>query len=146
MREVRTVLGEIRGTEHPVLPRSTTWCGRLPAALQTVTMRRHGDLDGVPGPIGRVAYRVVQESLTNPGRHAGPRPGDVAGDRTAAARVEVVDDGLGADARQRRRRSRPGRDAGTGRGRRRTAGGGSRARRRLAVRAELPAGRPEEAR
>ena len=97
MREVRTVLGEIRDTAGPGLAAIDGLVRSLPAGPVAVTMRRHGDLDGVPGPIGRVAYRVVQESLTNLGRHAGPCSAQVTIRRDGARLlVEVVDDGIGA--------------------------------------------------
>ena len=147
MQEVRTVLGEIREATAPGLAAIDHLVRSVPDGPAKVTIRRRGDLDGVPAPIGRVAYRVVQESLTNLGRHAGPCSAQVTlrrdGNRLL---VEVVDDGLGATP---------------------TSGGGGHGllgmRERVAavggqleagpghdggwqVRAELPAGGPEEVR
>ena len=59
-----------------------------------VVLSVSGDLAQVPGPVGRAAYRVVQEALTNTLRHAGPVPTQVtvavAGDEL---RVRVHDVG-----------------------------------------------------
>ena len=81
---------------------------------------RRAHADDVPGPLGRDAYRIVQEALTNVGKHA----------RGAAARVRVTGapgDGLHISVRNRqpvpahatpdaaRLRRRPARAAGAGR-------------------------------
>jgi signal transduction histidine kinase len=53
----------------------------------------------VPEDAGAVAYRVVQEALTNVLRHAGPTTADVRVRRDRGALVvEVLDDGAGAGA------------------------------------------------
>ena len=52
----------------------------------------------VPRAIDRVAYRVVQESLTNVLRHAGPTTAEVRVQRKQdSLEVEVLDRGVGAD-------------------------------------------------
>ena len=73
-----------------------------------VSCRFEGDRDGVAAPIAHIAFRVVQESLTNALRHA---PG-------AAVRVRV--NGMGRDLtvsveNDRSTQERPGM-SGTGRG------------------------------
>jgi len=58
-------------------------------------------LDGVPAAVDVAAYRIVQESLTNVMRHAGPRAHTVVAitrDGNGGLTVEVTDDGLGAAA------------------------------------------------
>ncbi len=80
-----------------------------------VTCRFEGDRDGVPAPVAHLAFRVVQESLTNALRYA---PGaevrivisvDEAG-RSLAVRVEN-DHVAPSDTRPGRHRARPGRPA-----------------------------------
>jgi signal transduction histidine kinase len=52
----------------------------------------------VPEPVGHVAYRVVQEALTNMLRHAGPTTAEVRVRRDQGALVvEVLDGGVGAE-------------------------------------------------
>jgi signal transduction histidine kinase len=73
---------------------------RLRTAGLDVRTELEGDL---PGEVGAVVYRIVQESLTNVLRHA-PGAGAVVRVRAdpAGADVEVLDDGPGAGARSRR--------------------------------------------
>jgi len=100
MREMRAMVGVLR--EHPAtaaesapdldgLPALVEQAGRagVRAALDPV-----GDLRSVPPVVGRCAYRVVQEALTNVVRHA---PGAAATVRLEARdgwlQVEVTDRG-----------------------------------------------------
>jgi signal transduction histidine kinase len=66
-----------------------------------VVLEVSGDLTRVPEPVGQVAYRMVQEALTNTLRHAGPVPTQVllsvADDEL---RVRVHDVGAGAGTSQ----------------------------------------------
>ena len=63
------------------------------------------------------AYRIVQESLTNAIRHAGPATAAVSlGYHDGELRVEVTDTGRGQAAVAGQRRSRAGRDARARRG------------------------------
>ena len=58
-------------------------------------------LDGVPAAVDVAAYRIVQESLTNVMRHAGPHAHTfvaITQDANGGITVEVTDDGLGAAA------------------------------------------------
>jgi signal transduction histidine kinase len=53
--------------------------------------------NALPGEIDQVAYRVVQEALTNVLRHAGPTTAQVSVRRQAGrVLVEVLDHGVGA--------------------------------------------------
>jgi signal transduction histidine kinase len=65
-----------------------------------VTIAVEGDRRPLPPPVDEVAYRIVQESLTNVLRHAGP-----AAQATvrlcygpSALGITVIDDGAGAAA------------------------------------------------
>ncbi|WYB40628.1 hypothetical protein WJ438_34480 [Streptomyces sp. GD-15H] len=98
-----------------------------------------GPLDTVPGPISREGYRILQESLTNALRHAGPVP--------VRARVCVADGTLLLEIRNPLAEAVPGPGRGSGlRGvRERAALLGGRARTSPAdgdwrVRVELPLG------
>lgn len=102
--EVRAVLGVVRG-EVVDEPRAPTWdlggLERLARPLRdrgvavTLDVAPDASADDVPRHLVGVAYRVVQEALTNVGRHA---PGaravvvDVARD-DRSLRVRVSDDG-----------------------------------------------------
>jgi signal transduction histidine kinase len=72
-----------------------------------VTLRVERDLGAVPQPVGVAVYRIVQESLTNVVRHAGPGAtatvtitGDGDADGGALA-VEITDNGAGANRADR---------------------------------------------
>ena len=65
-----------------------------------VTLRVERDLGAVPQPVGVAVYRIVQESLTNVVRHAGPGATatvTVTDDHDGGLAVEIADDGAGAD-------------------------------------------------
>ena len=104
LREVRTVLATLNGDQAP--PRAPApgladidgLAEDARGAGLTVHMRRTGDAGKVPGEVGRAAYRIVQEALTNVRRHAGPGAGvdielHVGPDEL---RVRVDDSGVGA--------------------------------------------------
>ncbi len=61
----------------------------------------------LPAAVDLAAYRIIQESLTNAIRHAGPATATVAlSYRDAALRIEVTDTGRAASpAAEARRRS-----------------------------------------
>jgi signal transduction histidine kinase len=65
-----------------------------------VTLRVERDLGAVPQPVGVAVYRIVQESLTNTIRHAGPGATatvTIANDAGGGLAVEIADDGAGAN-------------------------------------------------
>ncbi|HET9946332.1 MAG TPA: sensor histidine kinase [Actinomycetes bacterium] len=92
--EVRAVLGALRDAESPGLESVDGLVRDAGGADLAVRLHRSGDLGAVPAAAGEVAYRVVQEALTNARRHAAPCT--VAVTLVGSAddlSVEVVDDG-----------------------------------------------------
>ena len=79
MDELDRVLAVLRdepsGTRPPAgLGEIDDLVGRTRVAGLPITLERRGDLAAVPPAIGREAYRVLQEALTNVLRHAWGRP------------------------------------------------------------------------
>jgi signal transduction histidine kinase len=67
--------------------------GGLPVDLEV-----SGEQPAVAGPVSLAAYRIVQESLTNVLRHAGPATATVrVAYQPDAVDLEIVDDGRGVD-------------------------------------------------
>jgi signal transduction histidine kinase len=71
---------------------------RLRRAGLEITVVRHGELADVPEDVGLTLYRIVQESLTNVLKHAGPAAVTVELDFSDEVAVTVTDDGRGASA------------------------------------------------
>jgi signal transduction histidine kinase len=71
---------------------------RLRLAGLDITIVRQGEAAGVPDDVGLTVYRIVQESLTNVLKHAGPAIVTVELEFTDRIRVTVADDGRGASA------------------------------------------------
>jgi signal transduction histidine kinase len=104
LRELRAILNVLRQADEddptqpaPGLAQLDTLIANASGAGLPVTLRRSGQPGDLPVAVGLAAYRIVQESLTNVIKHAGP---------TAAAtvdldfsrdelRVEVTDTGVG---------------------------------------------------
>jgi signal transduction histidine kinase len=108
LSELRSELAVLRGAGDPGLRSPAPGLDALPGL--SADMRDAGlpvdlvmdvESEAVPEIVAGAAYRIVQESLTNVARHAGP--GARAAVRVARAgnrlEVEVVDDGRGAPAR-----------------------------------------------
>ncbi|RKE17308.1 sensor histidine kinase [Streptomyces sp. TLI_171] len=77
--ELRRMLGVLRerdaGPElapQPGIPDLDALCARIRAAGPEVTYRSQGELDGLDRGVQLMAYRIVQEALTNALKHAGP--------------------------------------------------------------------------
>lgn len=104
-------LKDLRGTLHilrqadeaaPVVP--VLDLTGLPALVETihaggldVRLRQGVDSAIVPSPVSQIAYRIVQEALTNVLRHAGATVADVrVGAVNSCLEVVVRDDGRGA--------------------------------------------------
>jgi signal transduction histidine kinase len=106
LREVRSVLGVLRGTGEQA-PRAPTagldrldeLVSRTTAAGIGVALEVHGERRPLPASIDLAAFRIVQEALTNIVRHAGA--GSATVELTygpAELTVQVDDDGSGPGA------------------------------------------------
>ena len=113
LREVRSVLGVLRGTGVQA-PRAPTagldglddLVSRTAAAGVGVTLEVHGERRPLPASIDLAAFRIVQEALTNIVRHAGAGAASV--DLTYGPHeltVQVDDDGRGPGASGGRRQA-----------------------------------------
>lgn len=76
LRQMLDVLRDGRGDEVapraplPGVPEIHDLAAASRATGLTVTVTEDGDVASVPGPVGRTAFRVVQEALTNVHKHA----------------------------------------------------------------------------
>lgn len=100
LTELRTALGVFRAQDGPAPISPTLGLADIPALVDRVRAGgQHVTLTLAPGPeapaaVQLVAYRVVQEGLTNAMRHAGGAPVTVSvGAEGGALAVEVVDTG-----------------------------------------------------
>jgi signal transduction histidine kinase len=108
--ELRATVGVLRSdAADGAAPRAPTpGIGQLDELVEqaryaglSVDLQVDPTVEGVPTTVGVAAYRIVQESLTNVMRHAGPRAHTVVKidqDGNRGLTVEVTDDGLGAAA------------------------------------------------
>jgi signal transduction histidine kinase len=96
MVETRALIAALRS---PTLADLSTLVGQVRDTGLPVEVDTRGDVREVPLGVGMAAYRIVQESLTNVVRHAGPATARV-GVRYLPRTVEVQvdDDGQGAPA------------------------------------------------
>jgi signal transduction histidine kinase len=104
LRELRGILGVLRDEEDAAGRRPAPGLAQLDelvessrrAGLATAVSVR-GEARGLPPDVDLAAYRIVQESLTNVLRHAGPARAEVRlAYEPGRLVVEVVDDGRGA--------------------------------------------------
>ncbi|NIH86368.1 signal transduction histidine kinase [Amycolatopsis granulosa] len=105
LAELRRLLQVLRNeevTREPRIPQPTAesledLAGRVRAAGVPVELSIEGEMTGLPAGVSLGVYRIVQESLTNTLKHAGP--GARAQVRVRRAEnlvdVEIVDDGAG---------------------------------------------------
>jgi signal transduction histidine kinase len=102
--ELRVTLNVLRQESDdrsplPGLARLDALAARTSRSGAPVRVETTGSPRPVPGPVDLAAYRVVQESLTNVLRHAGPATVTVRVDYLSdAVSVEVLDDGRGGPA------------------------------------------------
>ncbi|HEY1635481.1 MAG TPA: sensor histidine kinase [Acidimicrobiales bacterium] len=104
--ELRSVLGVLRQVDEaaprspaPGLGRLDEVVSRATAAGLPVHVEMEGAANGLPPAVDLAAYRIVQESLTNVTRHAGPARATVRisyGERDLV--VQIDDDGMGGPA------------------------------------------------
>jgi signal transduction histidine kinase len=105
LEDMRKLLGLLRPSDSPYPERDRVSLSHLDvmidecrAAGLTVTVERSGGLVSLPPLLDQAAYRIIQESLTNVLKHAGPRASATVGlsfDPTSVE-LEVTDDGPGA--------------------------------------------------
>jgi signal transduction histidine kinase len=115
LRELRAILNVLRQADEgdptqpaPGLAQLDTLITGAERAGLPVTLSRAGQPRPLPAPVELTAYRIVQESLTNAIRHAGPATAAVLiGYGDAELRIEVTDTGAGGAAQ-------PGAGAGYG--------------------------------
>ena len=106
LTEVRRILGALRGQDNPATyhpPPGLDALGELAAELSAaglpVEVRVEGESDVVPAALALTAYRLVQESLTNVLKHAGPARAEVTiRYQPGALILEVDDNGQGPPA------------------------------------------------
>jgi len=104
--ELRTTLHLLREGEDDAPLAPTPGLDELPDLVDAVgangvptTLEVLGDVTGVPDAVAGAAYRIVQESLTNVMRHAGPARATVLVDRVGdGLDIRIEDDGRGASA------------------------------------------------
>ncbi len=108
-RELRETLSVLRrengsgtdgsGTDGSGLDQLPGLAERTRAAGLPVTLTVTGTARPLPPEVGQAAYRIVQEALTNVGRHAGPATAQVSlCYEPGTLTVQVDDDGKGAPA------------------------------------------------
>lgn len=106
MAETRRLFGVLRDPDEqtgrapqPGIGELPELAGRLRAAGLEVSLSIDGDGKTLPPAVNVSAYRIVQESLTNVLKHAGPARAEVTVDCTdVAVTIEVTDDGPGNPA------------------------------------------------
>jgi signal transduction histidine kinase len=81
---------------QPGLGRLDELIGRFEASGLDVTVRVEGDLERVPEAVDRVAYRVIQEALTNAHKHGSEHRAHLLVEVTADAARIVVTNPAGA--------------------------------------------------
>ncbi len=106
LRELRAILNVLRQADEADPTQPTPGLAQLDALIAgavkaglPVTVTRTGEARPLPAEVDLAAYRIVQESLTNAIRHAGPATATVAlGYDDAGLRICVTDTGRGAAA------------------------------------------------
>jgi len=103
LRELRATLGVLRGTDDgrgptPGLDRLEELAGLAREAGLDVKVDVAGPPRELPSPVDQAAYRILQESITNVIRHAGPARVTVeVGYEPSSLSIRITDDGSGCD-------------------------------------------------
>ena len=113
LHEMRTILGVLRNGDdrepHPGLDGIPELTEKARAAGLDIEMAAAAEVPAVPSAVGTAAYRIMQESITNVIRHAGPTRVRVAVEtEDDSLRIRVIDDG------RRTPETTPGRNGDTG--------------------------------
>jgi signal transduction histidine kinase len=104
LRELRAILNVLRQADEGDPTQPTPGLGQLDALISNscgaglpVTLYRSGQTADLPPAVDLAAYRIVQESLTNVIKHAGPAAAATVSLRYASSglEIEVTDTGLG---------------------------------------------------
>jgi signal transduction histidine kinase len=104
LNELRSMLAALRNSEEDAPRAPTPGLARLDELVEltraagiTVVVQTIGERSALPAAVDLAAYRIVQESLTNIARHAGPATATVRlAYRTDGLDVDVSDDGKAA--------------------------------------------------
>jgi signal transduction histidine kinase len=103
LRDLRAILNVLRQADEgdpvepaPGLAQLDTLVGRASQAGLPTTVRRDGNPRPLPHGVDLAGYRIIQESLTNAIKHAGPATATIglAYDESAL-RIEIADTGRG---------------------------------------------------
>jgi signal transduction histidine kinase len=104
LRELRAILNVLRQADEDDPTQPAPGLGQLDSLLSNagntglpVTLRQSGEAADLPPAVDLAAYRIVQESLTNVIKHAGPAATATVSLRYTGAglEIEVTDTGLG---------------------------------------------------
>ncbi|MEQ0561744.1 sensor histidine kinase [Amycolatopsis sp. NEAU-NG30] len=99
LQELRATLGMLRQADRPSLARVSELAESVGASGLTVRTEIDGDARDLPPEVEHVAFRVVQEALTNVAKHAGAKTVVVRlGYGDGELSVQVDDDGRGGTA------------------------------------------------
>jgi signal transduction histidine kinase len=106
LRELRTILNVLRQADEADGTQPTPGLAHLDALVASArraglptTVRTTGTLPALPAAVDLAAYRIIQESLTNTLRHAGPATATVElATRDGRLCIDISDTGAGAGA------------------------------------------------
>jgi signal transduction histidine kinase len=106
LRELRAILNVLRQADEGDPARPAPGLGQLDALIAgacqaglPTTLTQTGEPRALPAAVDLAAYRIVQESLTNVIKHAGPATAAVRlSYEKAAVRIEIADTGRGMTA------------------------------------------------
>jgi signal transduction histidine kinase len=104
--EIRSTIGEVRRLVYGLRPPSLDELGLVGAVREAarqhsrpgpldISVITDGDLSALPAAVEVAAYRIMLESLTNVGKHAGARTCMARMSRGAYLALEISDDGVG---------------------------------------------------